>query len=101
MLRGMERAELQAAVQGEVVFMRIFDLGGTVDVKKLEASLGLAAAGPAVEASRAAPEYVSFATLNDLYQTIVDYLQTRQNVILEWTIVLLIVFEIVMAFLRM
>ncbi|MBL8025040.1 MAG: hypothetical protein JNL74_01440 [Fibrobacteres bacterium] len=38
------------------------------------------------------------ATLNDLYRSIVDYQETRQNLILEWAIVLLIVFEIVMAF---
>lgn len=40
------------------------------------------------------------ATLNDLYRSIVDYLETRQNLVLEWAIVLLIVFEIVMAFVR-
>jgi uncharacterized Rmd1/YagE family protein len=39
-------------------------------------------------------------TLNGLYRTIVDFLESRQNLFLEWAIVLLIVFEIVMAFLR-
>lgn len=40
------------------------------------------------------------ATLNDLYRSVVDYLDTRQNLFLEWAIVLLIVFEIVMAFVK-
>mgnify|MGYP001587384143 CR=1 FL=1 len=40
------------------------------------------------------------ATLNDLYRSVVDYLDARQNLFLEWAIVLLIVFEIVMAFVR-
>jgi len=40
------------------------------------------------------------ATLNDLYRSIVDYLDTKQNLFLEWAIVLLIVFEIIMAFVR-
>jgi hypothetical protein len=39
-------------------------------------------------------------TLNDLYQSVLSETQTRQNLILEWAIVLLIVFEVVMAFVR-
>jgi hypothetical protein len=51
-----------APVCGEAVFMRIFDLGGTVDVKKIRDQLGPEAEAPAVSALRSAPEYVSFAT---------------------------------------
>jgi hypothetical protein len=51
-----------APVSGEAVFMRIFDLGGTVDVKKVREILGPEAEVPPVSALRGAPEYVSFAT---------------------------------------
>jgi len=51
-----------APVSGEAVFMRIFDLGGTVDVKKVRELLGPEAEVPPVSALRGAPEYVSFAT---------------------------------------
>ena len=51
-----------APVSGEAVFMRIFDLGGTVDVKKLRDLLGPEVGAPPVSALRGAPEYVSFAT---------------------------------------
>ncbi len=39
-------------------------------------------------------------TLNDLYQSVLSETQTRQNLVLEWAIVLLIVFEVAMAFVR-
>ncbi|HAK96208.1 MAG TPA: hypothetical protein DCM87_14760 [Planctomycetes bacterium] len=39
-------------------------------------------------------------TLNDLYQSVLSETQTRQNLVLEWAIVLLILFEVVMAFVR-
>jgi len=39
-------------------------------------------------------------TLNDLYQSVLAETQTRQNLVLEWAIVLLIVFEVIMAFWR-
>jgi hypothetical protein len=49
------------ALNGEVVFQRIFDLGGTIELKKARAILGEMAEFGAVQPKRAAPEYVSFA----------------------------------------
>ncbi|MCZ7649226.1 MAG: hypothetical protein M5U26_28885 [Planctomycetota bacterium] len=46
---------------GEVVFLRIFDLGGTVDLAKAREALGALADAGAVASARGAPEYVSFA----------------------------------------
>jgi hypothetical protein len=49
------------AVSGEVVFQRIFDLGGTLNLPKARALLGPMAEAGAVQPKRLAPEYVSFA----------------------------------------
>jgi len=46
---------------GEAVFLRVFDLGGTLNVPKARQILGDMAAVERVQSSRAAPEYVSFA----------------------------------------
>jgi len=46
---------------GEIIFQRIFDLGGTFDMKKVRTLLGEMAEEGAVLSTRAAPEYVSFA----------------------------------------
>ncbi len=39
-------------------------------------------------------------TLNTLYQSVLSETQTRQNLVLEWAIVILILLEVVMAFVR-
>ena len=49
------------AIVGEVVFQRIFDLGGTLDMPKTRALMGPMAEAGAVQTKRLAPEYVSFA----------------------------------------
>ncbi len=46
---------------GEVVFQRVFDLGGTLHMAKARTLLGGMADAGTVQSSRAAPEYVSFA----------------------------------------
>ena len=46
---------------GEVVFLRIFDLGGTLDLSRARKGLGDMAVLSRVHPSRAAPEYMSFA----------------------------------------
>ena len=48
-------------LSGEAVFLRVFDLGGTLNVPKARQILGAMAAVEHVQPSRAAPEYVSFA----------------------------------------
>jgi hypothetical protein len=49
------------ALAGEVVFQRVFDLGGTLDMKKVRTLLGPMAIAGAVQPTRAVPDYVSFA----------------------------------------
>lgn len=49
------------AIVGEVVFQRIFDLGGTLDLHKARTILGEMVETAAVQPKRLAPEYVSFA----------------------------------------
>jgi hypothetical protein len=49
------------AIAGEVIVMRILDLGGTLDRKKAREALGDMATAKTVQPTRAAPEYVSFA----------------------------------------
>lgn len=49
------------AVSGEVIFQRVYDLGGTINMQKAREILGEMAVIGAVQPSRAAPEYVSFA----------------------------------------
>jgi len=46
---------------GEVVFMRVFDLGGTLDMQAVRRGLGDMAVMSRVQPSRAVPEYMSFA----------------------------------------
>src|SRR5579862_959152 len=46
---------------GEIVFMRVYDLGGTLNMPKAREILGPMAETAAVQPMRAAPEYVSFA----------------------------------------
>jgi hypothetical protein len=48
-------------LSGEVIFLRIFDLGGTLDLNRARKSLGDMAALSQVHPSKAAPEYMSFA----------------------------------------
>ncbi|HEY3324575.1 MAG TPA: hypothetical protein VGP72_29250 [Planctomycetota bacterium] len=48
-------------ISGEVVFQRVFDLGGTLNMKKARTLLAEMAETGAVTPKRAAPEYVSFA----------------------------------------
>ncbi|HTL52903.1 MAG TPA: hypothetical protein VL860_10040, partial [Planctomycetota bacterium] len=48
-------------LRGEIVFQRIFDLGGTLDMVEARAALGTLVDSAPVEATRARPEYVSFA----------------------------------------
>jgi hypothetical protein len=46
---------------GEIIFHRVFDLGGTLNMVKARAILGPMVESGAVQATRAIPEYVSFA----------------------------------------
>lgn len=48
-------------LSGEIVFQRVFDLGGTLDMRKARELLGPMAESGAVPTSYAAPTYVSFA----------------------------------------
>jgi hypothetical protein len=48
-------------VVGEVIYQRVFDLGGTLNMPKVREILGEMAVVGAVLPSRAVPEYVSFA----------------------------------------
>lgn len=48
------------AMRGELVFLRIFDLGGTIEMQKARACLGDWVEGGALHPTRAAPEYVTF-----------------------------------------
>lgn len=48
-------------LRGEMVFQRIFDLGGTLDMAKARQALGALADTSEVQPTRARPEYVSFA----------------------------------------
>ena len=49
------------SVAGEVIVMRVFDLGATLHMNKAREALGPMAAAQAVQSPRAAPEYVSYA----------------------------------------
>jgi hypothetical protein len=49
------------ALAGEVIFQRVFDLGGTLNLRKVRQILGPMAEAGAVQPTRALPEYVSFA----------------------------------------
>jgi len=49
------------AVAGEVIIMRVFDLGATLHMDKARAALGPMAAAVSVHSPRAVPEYVSYA----------------------------------------
>src|SRR5512141_567915 len=48
-------------IAGEVVFVRVFDLGGTLNMPKARQILGPMAEVGGVQPARAVPEYVSFA----------------------------------------
>src|SRR5437868_9155831 len=48
-------------LSGEVVFLRIFDLGGTLDLNRARKNLGDMAQLSRVHPTKAAPEYMSFA----------------------------------------
>ena len=48
-------------VVGEVIYQRVFDLGATLNMQKVREILGEMAVFGAVQPSRSAPEYVSFA----------------------------------------
>ena len=48
-------------LSGEVIFQRVFDLGGTLNMQKVRGILGPMAEAGAVQPTRALPEYVSFA----------------------------------------
>ena len=48
-------------IAGEVIFLRVFDLGGTLNLPRTREILGPMAEIGAVQSLRAAPEYVSFA----------------------------------------
>jgi hypothetical protein len=49
------------SIAGEVVFLRVFDLGGTLNMQKARQLLGPMAEVGGVQPARAVPEYVSFA----------------------------------------
>ncbi|GMV80989.1 MAG: hypothetical protein AMXMBFR7_21730 [Planctomycetota bacterium] len=48
------------AYTGETIFLRIYDLGGTVNLPQARAALGPLAEGAAPKTPRSAPEYVNF-----------------------------------------
>jgi hypothetical protein len=52
---------VRMSLAGEVVFLRIFDLGGTLSMPEARRILGPMAQLAAIQPSRATPEYVSFA----------------------------------------
>ena len=49
------------AITGEVVFQRIADMGGTLDLNKVRRALGPVALEAKLQPSRSAPDYVKFA----------------------------------------
>src|SRR5689334_14662780 len=54
-------SESRMPLAGEVVFLRIFDLGGTLDLNRARKNLGDMAQLSRVQPTKAAPEYMSFA----------------------------------------